>query len=320
MTWRQNRTGSLSSASSDSHATGRSAGAQSARRLDLPNPAGPQTSTSSRRCLPAAAGRAGDAAPTPRRGCGARNLVASSTSWADATEGDGACDGAIVGPPQPGGSTRPCASHPRSSPRQPGNPQHGRAPVHPAGDPPLEGPPATACYATRSTSRRGLLRGGRPRGRLNGMISPFSKISPTPHAARLTAQQRPGEALDPDRAQPAQPLGLVHTRRCVREPQVGPRARHGSTSSSSIVRSSIPPVHDSDRYRSTPSGRPTKVGSLVDIPHGGGMAVPPPRPSLEDHGRSPDTRVYEIRVQGELAPRWSCWFAGLSVETPTARR
>ena len=28
-----------------------------------------------------------------------------------------------------------------------------------------------------------------------------------------------------------------------------------------------------------------------------------------------DTRVYEIRVQGELAPRWSCWFAGLAVET-----
>jgi hypothetical protein len=27
-----------------------------------------------------------------------------------------------------------------------------------------------------------------------------------------------------------------------------------------------------------------------------------------------DTRVYEIRVQGELAPRWSCWFAGLAVE------
>jgi hypothetical protein len=30
---------------------------------------------------------------------------------------------------------------------------------------------------------------------------------------------------------------------------------------------------------------------------------------------SADTRVYEIRVQGELAPRWSCWFAGLAVET-----
>jgi len=34
-------------------------------------------------------------------------------------------------------------------------------------------------------SRRRLLRGGRPRGRLNGMISPFSKISPphTPHGS-----------------------------------------------------------------------------------------------------------------------------------------
>ena len=28
-----------------------------------------------------------------------------------------------------------------------------------------------------------------------------------------------------------------------------------------------------------------------------------------------DTRVYEIRVLGELAPQWSCWFAGLAVET-----
>jgi hypothetical protein len=30
---------------------------------------------------------------------------------------------------------------------------------------------------------------------------------------------------------------------------------------------------------------------------------------------SADTRVYEIRVQGELAPRWSCWFAGLALES-----
>ena len=30
---------------------------------------------------------------------------------------------------------------------------------------------------------------------------------------------------------------------------------------------------------------------------------------------SADTRVYEIRVQGELTPRWSCWFAGLTVQT-----
>ncbi len=26
-----------------------------------------------------------------------------------------------------------------------------------------------------------------------------------------------------------------------------------------------------------------------------------------------DARVYEIRVQGELTPRWSCWFADLCV-------
>jgi len=30
---------------------------------------------------------------------------------------------------------------------------------------------------------------------------------------------------------------------------------------------------------------------------------------------SADTRVYEIRLLGELAPRWSCWFADLAVET-----
>ena len=29
----------------------------------------------------------------------------------------------------------------------------------------------------------------------------------------------------------------------------------------------------------------------------------------------PDARIYEIRVRGELTPRWSGWFAGLSVET-----
>ena len=47
----------------------------------------------------------------------------------------------------------------------------------------------------------------------------------------------------------------------------------------------------------------------------GGMAAPARRPSLGTMGDRPDTRVYEIRVQGELTPRWSCWFAGLSVET-----
>jgi hypothetical protein len=30
-------------------------------------------------------------------------------------------------------------------------------------------------------------------------------------------------------------------------------------------------------------------------------------------GERPDTRIYEIRVRGELTPRWSGWFAGLSV-------
>jgi len=29
----------------------------------------------------------------------------------------------------------------------------------------------------------------------------------------------------------------------------------------------------------------------------------------------PDTRIYEIRVRGELTPRWSCWFAGLAVSS-----
>jgi hypothetical protein len=29
----------------------------------------------------------------------------------------------------------------------------------------------------------------------------------------------------------------------------------------------------------------------------------------------PGARVYEIRVRGELTPRWSGWFAGLSVQT-----
>ena len=47
----------------------------------------------------------------------------------------------------------------------------------------------------------------------------------------------------------------------------------------------------------------------------GGMAGAALRPSLGTMGDRPDTRVYEIRVQGELTPRWSCWFAGLSVET-----
>ena len=45
------------------------------------------------------------------------------------------------------------------------------------------------------------------------------------------------------------------------------------------------------------------------------MAAPPLRPNLEDMSERPNARVYEIRVQGELTPRWSCWFAGLSVET-----
>ena len=32
-------------------------------------------------------------------------------------------------------------------------------------------------------------------------------------------------------------------------------------------------------------------------------------------GERPDAPVYEIRVRGELTPRWSGWFAGLSVHT-----
>jgi hypothetical protein len=50
-------------------------------------------------------------------------------------------------------------------------------------------------------------------------------------------------------------------------------------------------------------------------PPGGGMAVPTRRHSLGTMGDRPDTRVYEIRVQGELTTRWSDWFAGLTVET-----
>ena len=45
------------------------------------------------------------------------------------------------------------------------------------------------------------------------------------------------------------------------------------------------------------------------------MGWPRGRPGLALWTMSADTRVYEIRVQGELAPRWSCWFAGLAVET-----
>ena len=45
------------------------------------------------------------------------------------------------------------------------------------------------------------------------------------------------------------------------------------------------------------------------------MAAPAHRPNLRTMGDRPDTRVYEIRVQGELTARWSDWFAGLSVQT-----
>ena len=44
------------------------------------------------------------------------------------------------------------------------------------------------------------------------------------------------------------------------------------------------------------------------------MAAPRPALALRIWAIT-DTRVYEIRVQGELTPRWSCWFAGLAVET-----
>ena len=46
-----------------------------------------------------------------------------------------------------------------------------------------------------------------------------------------------------------------------------------------------------------------------------GVGWPGCRLALTLADMSADTRVYEIRVQGELAPRWSCWFAGLAVET-----
>lgn len=40
-----------------------------------------------------------------------------------------------------------------------------------------------------------------------------------------------------------------------------------------------------------------------------------PRLNVSAMGERPDGRIYEIRVQGELTPRWSCWFAGHSVRT-----
>jgi hypothetical protein len=49
--------------------------------------------------------------------------------------------------------------------------------------------------------------------------------------------------------------------------------------------------------------------------HAGGMATHVAAPTVGGMGDRPDARVYEIRVQGELAPRWSCWFAGLAVES-----
>ena len=45
------------------------------------------------------------------------------------------------------------------------------------------------------------------------------------------------------------------------------------------------------------------------------MGWPPPRAVLALWTMGADTRVYEIRVLGELGPRWSCWFADLAVET-----
>ena len=49
--------------------------------------------------------------------------------------------------------------------------------------------------------------------------------------------------------------------------------------------------------------------------HAGGMAVPPLRSSVDGMGGRSDARGYEIRVGGELTPRWSGWFGGLAVET-----
>jgi len=42
---------------------------------------------------------------------------------------------------------------------------------------------------------------------------------------------------------------------------------------------------------------------------------PRPRTRLAFWTMGADAKVYEIRVLGELGPRWSCWFADLAVET-----
>jgi hypothetical protein len=43
------------------------------------------------------------------------------------------------------------------------------------------------------------------------------------------------------------------------------------------------------------------------------MAAPSSRPNVPYMSDRPDARIYEIRVHGELTPRWSCWFAGLAI-------
>ena len=45
------------------------------------------------------------------------------------------------------------------------------------------------------------------------------------------------------------------------------------------------------------------------------MGWPRPRPGLALWTLGGDSWFFVLRVLGFLAPRWSCWFAGLAVET-----
>ena len=91
--WRQNRAGSLSPASSDSHATGRSRHrAQSASRTVLPYPAGAQTSASPGSSPSSSRSASRGRGTKPGREPGTCSLVASRTSRSDATS-DAAAEG-----------------------------------------------------------------------------------------------------------------------------------------------------------------------------------------------------------------------------------
>src|SRR5262249_26131184 len=100
-TWRQNRTGSLSPASSDSQATGRPLRrAQSASATVLPYPAGAQTSTSP--CASPSSSRTArrGRGTKPGRGRGRCRLVARRTSCPEtATSAADPARGSAIGAP-----------------------------------------------------------------------------------------------------------------------------------------------------------------------------------------------------------------------------